>query len=1492
VKKRQDKRWRWGGRRGLVAGAVLAVGAALPLMGLTALGSSVGSAALSGGAGTVSAAGTLYAKSGGVLTLTVNTSSDTKCVEVSGAFTARQTVATAKSTWTFSFTAGTGDGVRTVTASASPNFNANNCTGQSQSPQSASFVLDNTGPVVTGTASPQPNAAGWNNGNVAIAWSATDAGSGVASGPSPASDSQTTNTAGTTKTASATDRLGNQNTGSVTVKLDKALPAITGSRSPAPNANGWNNTNIAVSFTCSDALAGIRSCPATTTLTTSGAGQSVTGTATDNADNAASATVSGLSIDKVAPTLSGAPTTSPNADGWYQGDVTIHWTANDDVSGLAGSSPADSTISSEGAGLTASASVSDLAGNTTSASSTPAVNIDRTAPQTIATAPTRWNNTDVTVELDAADALSGVAATYYILDGAAQQAGTSVSIKTEGDHTLRWWSLDNAGNSEEPRTVDITIDRTPPSIDHTQSPAANANGWNNADVTVTFTCADALSGIASCTSPQTVDGEGQNQAVTGSAVDNAGNTATDPATVSLDETQPAISAAADGTPNSDGWYDHAVTVSFTCHDALSGIDACPAPKTVGEGADQSASGTAVDAAGNSASEGVSGIDVDATPPSLHGAPTTEPNANGWYRGDVTVNWTAADALSGLAGDPPADATIGGEGSDLSASASVRDRAGNTTNATVGGIRIDRTPPATSATVPVPLDSGWYAGEVEVTLTAGPDLSGIEDTYYSIDGGDPHEYDAPFIDAQRGEHAITFWSVDKAGNSEDRTAPQNTITVRIDGVPPTITGSRAPAANLNGWNDTEVSVSFDCADAESGIAACTTPLTLVGEGAGQTVAGQAQDNAGNVTHATVEDINIDLTPPALAGSVVQNPTNDPFNHDWYNGDVTVHWTATDGLSGIDPVTAPTNSTITGEGRGLSAGPVSVADLAGNTASATFSPIGPHAVNIDRHGPVITGTPTTSPNAAGWYDGAVTVGFDCADPKLADGLAGSGVATCPSSKVLDSNGANQSVTSGEAVDYAGNAVEGVTVGGIDIDGSPPQTTADNQCTARNGWCTGSTAAVVLSASDVGPSGVSEIHYKVGDEAWQIAPGASTSVNVPLDGSGIATVQFYAVDVAGNVELQNVAELEHDNIAPKVTHSFDPLANAGGWSNADTLVHFVARDDDAGSGVDASTLTPDVMVSNEGSHVVTGQASDIAGNTGYDEATVRLDRTAPTIVAAITGGTLGSNGWYVTPPIVSFTCSDPDGANRQPGSGVAVCPDPVGVTTNGAHQTVTRTAKDAADNTASATVADIAVDQEPPTIRVVNVSNGLYVLGAVPTPTCTASDSYSGVGSCNVAVSGGLPNGVGTFNYVATAADSAGNTATLTGSYRVVYAVARDQAFFLQPVNDTDRVTTLATSVSKAGSTIPVKFQLRNAAGSVVQANTAPLWVLPAKGSPITAAVNESAFSAPADTTSTFRWDPTARQYIYNWNTEKTQAGSYWRIGVRLDDGQTHGVNIGLR
>lgn len=1449
-----------------VAAVALALGAAVGLGGLPASASSVTGAVFTGGAGTVSVGGTLYAKSGASVTLTVNTSSDTKCVDVTGAFSGHRQDNQTHSQWTFGpFTAPTtGDGVQTVTATAWDKSNSSGCNGTSGS-QQGFYVLDNTGPVVTGSVSPAPNGAGWNKSNVTINWSATDAGAGIASGPTPATDSVTADTTDVTRTSTATDRLGNSGTGSVTVRLDETAPTINGSKSPSPNANGWNNTDVTVSFTCTDATSGIKSCSGPTTLTNGGASQQVTGNAVDNADNSSSATVGGINIDKVAPSLSGAPTTLPNGAGWYNSDVTVHWTCGDNLSGVAGNCPADSTISSEGTGLTATSSVSDKAGNTTTASSSP-VKIDKTAPNTTATAPANWNNTDVTVSLDANDNLSGVAATYYKLDGGAQQNGTSVAVSSEGDHTLTYWSVDDAGNVETAKTVHVKIDKTPPTINHTQSPAANGNRWNNSDVTVTFTCADALSGVASCTGPQTVTAEGANQPVTGTATDNAGNIATDPATVSIDKTPPTISAAPDRAGNDNGWYKDDVTVAFTCDDTLSGIVICPKPQTLGEGADQPVTGTATDAAGNSAHATVEQISVDKTPPELHASFTP-----GWHQGDVTVHWACTDSLSGV-GVGPSDDIVTGEGANLTSSATCTDKAGNTATTTVDGIMIDRTPPSTLASVPDPLPSGWYAGPVPVTLTATDALSGVDTTHYAVDGGDPQTYGVPFDFDAKGVHTITFWSVDNAGNVES----EHGITIEIDNVPPTIVGSRSPAANGFGWNNTPVTVGFACSDAESGIAGCVGATTLTNQGANQSVTGTATDNAGNHADATVDNINIDTTPPTLDGT----PTTKPNAYGWYKGDVTIHWNGTDGLSAIDPATQPADSVITGEGATLGAGPVSISDQAGNSTTASVS-----GIQIDRTAPTINGATVNddgtprSANAAGWFNSAVRVRFSCDD-------ALSGVQECANDVVLDHDGADQSA-SGTATDKADNSAS-ATVSGISIDSQAPTSSAALQCTGKNGYCNSNKATVVLSAADqAGLSGVKEIRYSTNNGSfWQSITGNSGNVDLNLNGSGNAKLLFYAVDNAGNSETQNGVEISYDTIAPTLTHTLTPLPNAAGWNNSAVTVHFDATDDSGGSGVDQSTVTPDQTVAAEtAGTVVTGSAEDAAGNVGADSVTVKVDKTAPTITATASG-TQGSNGWYTGPVTAHFTCSDAL-------SGIATCPADAVLSTDGTNQSAIGTAVDKAGNTASTMVSGINIDATDPTITSLSVKDGArYTLGdpAIPsgTPTCTASDAVSGVASCVVTVSGGQPNGVGRFSFTATAADKAGNTTTQTGSYQVIYRWDG----FLQPINDTAHQTDQSVSVFKAGSTVPAKFQLKKADGTVVQANTPPAWLTSVKGSATTSTVDESVYTEPATSGSSYRYDSTAQQYIYNWGTAKNGAGYYWRIGVTLDDGQTYYVNIALK
>jgi hypothetical protein len=87
---------------------------------------------------------------------------------------------------------------------------------------------------------------------------------------------------------------------------------------------------------------------------------------------------------------------------------------------------------------------------------------DATPPVTTAAAPQGVATTDATVTFTATDDQggSGVAATYYTVDGGAQQTGTTATLTTSGTHTVSYWSTDWAGNKEQPHALTVTIDKS------------------------------------------------------------------------------------------------------------------------------------------------------------------------------------------------------------------------------------------------------------------------------------------------------------------------------------------------------------------------------------------------------------------------------------------------------------------------------------------------------------------------------------------------------------------------------------------------------------------------------------------------------------------------------------------------------------------------------------------------------------------------------------------------------------------------------------------------------------------------------------------------------------------------------------------------------------------------------------------------------------------------------------------------------------------------
>jgi len=207
-------------------------------------------------------------------------------------------------------------------------------------------------------------------------------------------------------------------------------------------------------------------------------------------------------------------------------------------------------------------------------------NTDTTPPVTTAApAPgpnaNGWNNMSVTVALTSTDSEpngSGVKEIHYTIVGNPEVVvpggSATVNFTTEGIFSLSYFAVDNAGNVEAAHQLTIQIDLTPPKISSSQAPPANAAGWNNSNVTVSFTCSDNLSGVDSCTAPVAVSTEGAGQVVTGTATDKAGNSATTLRTINLDKTPPVLTMP---TLAPSYLLNSSLTFNFGATDALSGV---------------------------------------------------------------------------------------------------------------------------------------------------------------------------------------------------------------------------------------------------------------------------------------------------------------------------------------------------------------------------------------------------------------------------------------------------------------------------------------------------------------------------------------------------------------------------------------------------------------------------------------------------------------------------------------------------------------------------------------------------------------------------------------------------------------------------------------------------------------------------------------------------------------------------------------------------------
>ncbi len=577
----------------------------------------------------------------------------------------------------------------------------------------------------------------------------------------------------------------------------------------------------------------------------------------DVAGNVSTSVSDAIGLDRVAPT--GALVIAGGADWVGTRAVTLSPSGSDATSGVAEMRFSDDgttwsawetyaastawTLPDQDGTNTVYGQVRDAAGNVSTAFSD-AVGLDRVAPSgsVLVDDDATWTTTtDVTLALDATDALSGVTAARFSNDGAVWSAWTTIAATADwalaagdGTHTVYVQFQDAAGNTSADATDDIGLDETAPagsvSID------ADAATTRVTAVTLTLATSDATSGV----SDLRLSNDG---ATWGAWLTPTTSIAWD--LVAGDGTRTVYLQVRDVAGN--------VSAAFT--DTIL-ADATPPVGALAIAGDVAWVGGRSVTLSPSASDDGSGV------------------ADMRFSADGAT-WTAWETYTGSAPWTLADAD-----GQQTVYAQYRDAAGNESDVVSDDIGLDRAGPAGSLTIAGGAD---WTTTLDVTLTPGATdpLSGVFEMRFSDDGAtwsswQGYSTTAPWtLAAQDGTRTVYAQYRDAVGNVStassdtiglDRVAPTGTLALD-SGAPWTRT--TAVTAGLTGSDTTsgvaEFRLSNDGATWSAWAAfAASSAWTLEGADGSRLVYAQLRDVAGNVSGAFTDAIVLDRAPPT--GSV--------------------------------------------------------------------------------------------------------------------------------------------------------------------------------------------------------------------------------------------------------------------------------------------------------------------------------------------------------------------------------------------------------------------------------------------------------------------------------------------------------------------------------------------------------------------------------------------------------------------------------------------------
>jgi hypothetical protein len=474
--------------------------------------------------------------------------------------------------------------------------------------------VDNEPPTGVSANARVPDHGAWYNQPVEITWKGSDATSGIDSCTDVIYSGPDTGSAA--PGGACMDGAGNVS-GTVTysLKYDTTAPTVTATPDHQPNTNGWYKDPVKVTWSGSDTTSGIASCPNSATYSTpDSANAALSATCTDQAGNSSSTSFP-LKYDSTPPVAgSASPARPPDANGWYNHQVSLNWSGSDATSG-----PVSCTSLSyngpDGTSVAPSGTCTDQAGNTSAPLTLPSpIQFDATAPTDVAAVPARgpdhngWYSKPVAISWSGSDATSGIA----------DCSSLTYSGPDSGSAGPTGGCTDKAGNTAS-ATFPLQFDANAPAVVASPARSPDSNGWYDHPVAVGWAGSDPASGVESCTDASTYGGpDSSGVTLAGACTDKAGNSGSSSFQLSYDATAPAVSARAERGPDHDGWYNRPVRIDFVGTDALSGVDSCTSMTYSGPFIKSiEPVGSCRDRAGNNTFVSFP-IDYDGEPPTLSG----------------------------------------------------------------------------------------------------------------------------------------------------------------------------------------------------------------------------------------------------------------------------------------------------------------------------------------------------------------------------------------------------------------------------------------------------------------------------------------------------------------------------------------------------------------------------------------------------------------------------------------------------------------------------------------------------------------------------------------------------------------------------------------------------------------------------------------------------------------------------------------------------------